>query len=379
MKNLWIVYSSRKGGHRYPAESLFAYIMNYYRDKFKSVCINFLDFCSLASFFDSFGRFADLKLRKITKVCYKSAKENRSSLLIPYKKIISLIFKTGNLKRKLLSSFERPDLIISIQPEINAIAGLLKLWFEVPVYTVIIDLVAHGLWVDKNIDLFFVPNELVKRELLRYGVAANKIFITGIPIREGFRTVFKKEKDSLRKSLGIEMGLPTILIMGGLLGEMVNFIEILDSIGRIKIPHQTICIFGENIEGKKEVGKIKYPYKLLIRGVTENIYDWMWASDFIVTKPGSVTIAELTALGKPGIFVTPLAGSLQETKFAELLEEEEAGVWVERGEDVGKCIRELLLRPETIERIKKNSLLFGERNLYATEKIIEFIRKEFYG
>ncbi len=376
MKNLWVVYSSRKGGHKYPTLSIVDYLKKYHKDKFDTVSINFLDYSPLASFFDSIGRFSDLKFKRMMKIGYSNLRANKRRMLSPYGKSIGLIFKLGGLRRNLLKSFGKPDIILSIQPEVNTMAPYLKSWFDVPIYSAIIDLVAHGLWVNKNIDCYFIPNEDMKKELLDYGVEEKNIIVTGMPIREGFRNATKKERILLRKELGIDTDLPTILMLGGLLGKMVDFIKVIESLSRIKIPHQLIGIFGKNDVDREKAEKMDYPYKLYPKGQIENVYDWMWASDIVITKPGSVTIAEITSLGKPIIVITPLAGSLQETKFAELLQRKGIGKWVQTADEVGECAENLLSNPKLMEEISKNAKAFGEKSLYSTDNITKFIIRE---
>ena len=376
MKNLWVVYSSRKGGHKYPTLSIVNYLKKYHNDKFDTVGINFLDYSPLASFFDSIGRFSDLKLKKMMKVGYSNLRANKKRMLSPYGGAIRLIFKLGGLRRNLLRSFGKPDIILSIQPEVNTMASYLKEWFGVPIYSAIIDLVAHGLWVNKDIDGYFIPHADMKEELMNYGVEEENIVITGLPIREGFRNATKRDKVPLRKELGIDTDLPTVLMLGGLLGKMVDFIKVIESLSRVKVPHQLIGIFGKNDIDREKAEKMDYPYKLYPKGQIENVYDWMWASDIVITKPGSVTIAEITSLGKPIIVITPLAGSLQETKFAELLQRKGIGKWVQTADEVGQCAENLLSNPKLMEEVSKNAKDFGGVSLYSIDNITKFLLRE---
>ena len=77
MKNLWVVYSSRKGGHKYPTQSIVDYLKKYHKDKFDTVGINFLDYSLLASFFDSIGRFSDLRFKRMMKFGYSNLRANK--------------------------------------------------------------------------------------------------------------------------------------------------------------------------------------------------------------------------------------------------------------------------------------------------------------
>jgi processive 1,2-diacylglycerol beta-glucosyltransferase len=340
------------------------------------VGINFLDYSPLASFFDSIGRFSDLKFKRIMKLGYSNLRVNKRSILSLYGKLVGIVFKLGGLRRNLLKSFGKPDIILSIQPEVNTMASTLKSWFGVPIYSAIIDLVADGLWVNKNVDCYFIPNADMKEELMSYGVGEKSIITTGMPIREGFRNATEKDEILLRKELGIDPDLPTVLMLGGLLGKMVDFIKVIESLSRIKVPHQLIGIFGKNDVDREKAEKMDYPYKLYPKGQVENVYDWMWASDIVITKPGSVTIAEITSLGKPIIVITPLAGSLQEIRFAELLQRKSIGKWVQKADEVGECAEDLLSNPKLMEEVSKNAKDFGEISLYSIDNITKFLIRE---
>ncbi|RKZ22498.1 hypothetical protein DRQ16_02355 [bacterium] len=101
----------------------------------------------------------------------------------------------------------------------------------------------------------------------------------------------------------------------------------------------------------------------------------MWMSDVVVSKPGSVTMAESLSLGKPMVVITPLAGSMQEIRFAKFLEEKGAGIWIKRAEEAGDALRYILSSHSTIENMKENAKALGRLSLNGCRNIITTIEE----
>lgn len=373
-KRIWIVYGSRKGGHTYPAEALFNYLKENYQEDAIPAIFNFLDFSSSISYLDRLARWGDLNLPRIWRGGYKSLRNSSPLFLSAFKWIESSLFSWDGLKRKLLR-YERPDIIISLQPEINILAPLLKKFFNCPIQTVIIDLAIHGLWVNKALDHYYVFNEGVAQELERYDVPPAKITISGIPLREDFSKVARMERRATKEKLAIAKDLPTVLLLGGLLGQMVDFPAVVESIACAQISGQLLVIFGKNEAGRRRMEGMKERLNLPVYtyGQVANIAEMMWASDLIVSKPGSVTMAEALALGKPMVVITPKAGSAQEFHFAEFLEREGAGKWVAEANKAGEAVKEILATPSLYHKMAERAQRVGRHSLTAKETIVKSI------
>ncbi|MCS7258699.1 MAG: glycosyltransferase [candidate division WOR-3 bacterium] len=374
-KVLWLLYASHKGGHTYPTRALLNHLQIYYSDYFDSYAINILDYTYLVSFFETIGRYGDLKFRKLWRAGYKNLQRENKLFLDVWKRIEKFIFYLDNVPNKLLKKYPSPDLIISFQPELNAVADFFKKYFFVPWHTVIIDLNLHGLWVNNAVDFYYVYNNEMRENLIRKGFKPEQIIISGIPLREQFLAVTAKPQIETRKKLSLYQELPTILIMAGLLGTMVDFTKVIAQIVDLNKACQLLVVCGKNIRAQKEIldykSKLKIP--IYVYGTVDLIAPLMWSSDFIISKPGSVTIAEALALGKPMIVVTPKAGSLQEFYFAELLEKENTGRWANTDEEILRLVEEFLTNPELLENLGKNARQKHGHNLNATKIIAENI------
>jgi len=320
------------------------------------------------------SRWGDLHLPRIWRGGYENLKNSSPLFLSAFKWVESYLFSLEGSLNKLFRS-EKPDIIVSFQPEINVLAPLLKRKAFCPIQTVIIDLAIHGLWVNRAIDHYYVFNEGVSSELQDYDVTRAKITISGIPLREDFKRVLKMDRTLIKEKLSMKSDLPTVLVLGGLLGQMVDFPKVLSSIAQAKVCCQLLVICGKNEVARQKMAKMKEKLNLPVYtyGTVANIAEMMWASDLIVSKPGSVTIAEALALGKPMIVLTPKAGSAQELRFAEFLERNRAGKWVADARDVGKTIREIFTTPSLYSEIERNAKRIGRHSLTANETIVRNI------
>ncbi|MFQ5681421.1 MAG: hypothetical protein ACE5GG_05170, partial [Candidatus Omnitrophota bacterium] len=81
---------------------------------------------------------------------------------------------------------------------------------------VVTDFSLHRFWLSPGVDKYCLACPDAKDRLVSYGVPADKIVITGIPVAEKFLSV--SDKAGLRKRLGLESGLFSVLIMTGEVG-----------------------------------------------------------------------------------------------------------------------------------------------------------------
>jgi processive 1,2-diacylglycerol beta-glucosyltransferase len=103
--------------------------------------------------------------------------------------------------------------------------------------------------------------------------------------------------------------------------------------------------------------------------------DLMWASDVVISKPGSVTMAEALSLGKPMIVMNPLAGSAQELRFASFLEQNGAGLWARSVQELGGALRRVTGNTQEYAQMCGRAKNLGQCSLTANETIFNDIRQ----
>jgi 1,2-diacylglycerol 3-beta-galactosyltransferase len=113
-------------------------------------------------------------------------------------------------------------------------------------------------------------------------------------------------KKEMRKELGLDVDLPTVLVVGG--GDGMGGIEsISKELGNrlgesgTKPTSQMVVVCGNNEEARKKLEESYWgkSVKIYIKGFVNNMDEWMKASDALVTKAGPGTIAEASICGLP--------------------------------------------------------------------------------
>ncbi|WDL95195.1 MGDG synthase family glycosyltransferase [Alicyclobacillus sp. ALC3] len=127
---------------------------------------------------------------------------------------------------------EAPDVVLCTFPTPAGVASHLKQLrrTNVPLATVITDHAVHSQWIHPHTDLYFVGSHPVKAGLIKRGVAARAIKVTGIPLRSTFfnSTHHETDRTTVQQHYGLNPALPTLLIMGGgygMLGEIESIVD----------------------------------------------------------------------------------------------------------------------------------------------------------
>lgn len=162
--------------------------------------------------------------------------------------------------------------------------------------------------------------------------------VTGVPVRKAFFEIPRRPVDST----------PTMLIFGGSQGAraineaVVAALPVLrQKLPELKIIHQT---------GSKELLGVQAGYEKagVVAEVSAFIDDMPAAfarADLIVCRSGASTVAEITAAGKPAIFVPfPRAADDHQTKNAQALAKANAAVLMSQSELTPEKLGETIVR-----------------------------------
>jgi processive 1,2-diacylglycerol beta-glucosyltransferase len=281
-------------------------------------------------------------------------------------RLYGLIYRTSNNKRvdtrlkAVLSRILRnkinaavisfhPDLIICTHPIIVNVLGLLKARSQVvlPVISVITDFDAHHMYISKYIDAYITtPCIETKKALLQGGIAENKIFPCGIPVKRDFFRQPERFQSAGRFS---------VLLMGGSLGgkylaRVINVL--LDNPHPLKIT--VVC--GRNYRLKRNL-QLKYQNipsgkEIIIYGFCHNIAELMDSADLLISKPGGITTSEAIAKQLP--ILIPYAIPGQEEENARILAENHLALKAGKISEINPIISGLINDSGTLREISKN-------------------------
>lgn len=260
-----------------------------------------------------------------------------------------------------------PDLIVITQ-------GLACQWLgrfkkrgliKVPLVAVITDFIVHPFWVSEEVDYYLVATAQMRMDLIRRGISGDRIVVTGIPIDPRFNIVYNR--DNLIDKLGLCMDRIKVLIMGGGwgLGRMDRILMIID---KMDLPLELLIVTGRNRGLYRRLKKKIFTMPTHIYGKVDNICELMAVSDFIITKPGGVTVSELLAMGLPAILWDIIPG--QEEANAEYLVNAGVAIRIDSPTEIRDAINRVLLsKKEMSERSKRlgmpNSAIVAVREISA--------------
>ena len=341
-----ILYSNTGGGHRASAEALrqeFARRDASHRVVLEDILLQRAIWPLTES--DRFYFWAVSKAPWMWKALYHSVarKEVYTTLHRSLGPII------GPRIRKLYETLV-PDLVVAAHPLLNHLPRrVLRRWERdvgraaVPFATVITDLTTfHPAWVDPEVDLITVATEEARASVLELGARPEQVRLLGLPVRSVFRQI-PRDKPRVREYLGLDPGLPVILLTGG--GQGMGPVErIAVEIAKAHLPGQLVIICGRNEALQRRLSQRVWPIPTRVLGFVEDMHLWMAASDVLITKAGPGTIAEALICGLPMILYGYIPG--QEEGNVTFVTQRRIGEYIVEPERIARVLGTWLAQPE---------------------------------
>ena len=276
--------------------------------------------------------------------------------------------------------FERwcPHVVVSVHPLTqHAIARVLKelgLADKIPLITVVTD-PCYGFWrawACDDVRLYLVASEEARQQLIDYGVAPERIKISGMPVHPKF--VFSDElaARAARAALNLDPHKFTVFVNAGWAGGG-NIPNIFREFARGDLDVQAIFLAGKNeelrVEAENLARKAKFPIKVI--GYSEHIEQLMSAANVMISKLGGLTTYEAFACRIPIIADTITEPMPQEAGAANLIATRGAGVLLTRATDIVPVIRRMVEDSKHYAAMRAATLGLAIPN--ATRQIVEEI------
>jgi len=234
--------------------------------------------------------------------------------------INKMVNKALTIRLKKMLRIRKPDIIISTHPFISHMCAYLKRKGKTSakIISVITDYGIHNMWLEENkyIDRLMVATNEMKNDCIReYNVEQDKILVTGIPVDRKFSQSFDKQQ--ILKELGLSYNKTTLLFFaGGGLG-LGKSEEVFDELLSSQYDFQIIAVTGKNEKQKARFDKIASASNkgITVLGYTDKVPELMYASDFVITKPGGLTSTECLAMAKPMIIINPIPGQEEQNSI----------------------------------------------------------------
>ncbi|HEX8288131.1 MAG TPA: glycosyltransferase [Pyrinomonadaceae bacterium] len=277
-------------------------------------------------------------------------------------------------------TFEKwcPHIVISVHPLTQHIfARMLKelnLAEQIPLVTIVTD-PCYGFWKGwacNDVSLYLVANEDAERQLIDYGIAPEKIKISGMPIHPKFCEVDESVAQEARRAFGLNPDKFTVFVNAGWVGGG-NIPQIFKELVRGDLDVQAVFLAGKNEELKKEAEAIaksaKFPVKVI--GYSDEIEKIMHSANVMVSKLGGLTTFEALACRLPIIADATTPPMPQEAGTVSLLEKKGAGILLENSKDIVPTIQSLLDDSKKYAAMKAATVNLAIPD--STQKIIEEI------
>ena len=247
--------------------------------------------------------------------------------------------------------FERwcPHIVVSVHPLTQHIFGRvlreLNLSDRVPLVSVVTD-PCYGFWKGWACDavtLYLVASEDARRQLIDYGVAPERIKISGMPVHPKFAYPGEEAAQAARRALGLDAEKFTVFVNAGWIGGG-NIPQIFTELVRGELDVQAIFLAGKNEDLRAAAESIaqEAPFPIKVIGYSDEIEQLMSAANVMISKLGGLTTFEALACRVPIIADVITEPMPQEAGTAKLIAQRGAGVMLNRASDVVAEVRRMM-------------------------------------
>jgi UDP-N-acetylglucosamine:LPS N-acetylglucosamine transferase len=276
--------------------------------------------------------------------------------------------------------FERwcPHIVVSVHPLTQHIFGRvlkdLNLADRVPLVSVVTD-PCYGFWRGWACDavtLYLVASDDARRQLIDYGVAPERIKISGMPVHPKFAYPGEEAAQAARRALGLDPEKFTVFVNAGWIGGG-NIPQIFSELVRGELDVQAIFLAGKNEDLRVAAETIaqEAPFPIKVIGYSDEIEQLMSAANVMISKLGGLTTFEALACRVPIIADVITEPMPQEAGTAKLIAQRGAGVMLNRASDVVAEVRRMMEDEVHYSRMRAATANLALPN--ATRYIVEEI------
>lgn len=371
-KKILITYASYGSGHKTVAN----YIYEYFKEHgdYDVKIVDVMDYASLIGKINLklFNMIFKFQFSLPATIGYELS--DNKIVTAPYK-----IYTKACLNKQLQKDFleYNPDLLIATHFFGGIMMGSInkKYHTKTKIITIITDYCSNCMWIQnhKYEDYIIVSNEIVKKEVLKFGVDEKKICPFGIPLSSKFKVTDDKEKIKLKYN--IKNNKPIILFFGG--GSMgSNFTyNYLKGLLKLKLDVNIIFVAGKNVELQNKVNDLvikENTPNITVLGFTNDVSNLLNIATLVITKPGGLSVTEALEMKTPMILIPGNGG--QENYNANYVTKNKFGLRVRTPFQLSRIMKKINNNPEIVQNMYNN--LKNQEENKSIEKLFNLVEKE---
>ena len=181
-------------------------------------------------------------------------------------------------------------------------------------YGILSDFTCIPFLAETELDGYFLPHELVRRECLEAGIPAEKLIVTGMPVAPAFRAGMTKVE--ARAALDIPPEAKLYLIMTGGIG-CGDALGLCEKLLALPDRDALLCVLAGRNQELLDRLRETYGNTPAVRPIpfTDQVSVYMRAADVLLSKAGGISSAEAAVAGVPLVHTMMIPGV--ETRNAE--------------------------------------------------------------
>lgn len=191
----------------------------------------------------------------------------------------------------------RPDVVVSVYPNVTEVLGRLRLSgrIGVPVVAVITDLAGMHYWATPGADVHLITHPESDTEVRAVAGAHTEVH----PVR-GFTDpafLIPRARTDARRALDIQADGPVVIVSGGGwgVGDIRDAVAEALAVDSVEL---VVCLCGRNDRLRREIEReFAHEARIRVEGFTDRMPDWLAAGDVLVHSTGGLTVLEALMRG----------------------------------------------------------------------------------
>jgi hypothetical protein len=374
MKTVDLVYFNAGGGHRASALALETIM----REQQRPWNVRLVNLFEVLDPQDRFGQLTGMKPEAL----YNQRLARGWTLgLAQELKLLQGMIRLGHsmLVRQLQQHWlaTEPDMVVSLVPNFNRamFESLASTLPGVPYVTALTDMADFppNFWIEQEQAQHYVCGTPRAVEQAREaGIAEACIHATsGMIIRPEFYRMPDIDRDEARRSLGLDAGRPTALVMFGGHGSKAML-----GIAKALRDMQLILMCGHNKTLADQLRTLKSEAPHVVIGFTSEMARYMQIADFMIGKPGPGSISEAVQQGLPVIVARNAWTMPQERYNTQWVRENKVGVVCKGFGAIREAVLELT---KHLDEFRRNASRIDNRAVFEIPDILAGILNESEG